>query len=99
MGEVNFPLNTRALLVVLVLLLSATLPMSSYLTSSEDVFTTSGRDDDFCEDAYTTESSCNADSRCQWDAETDPTEEDYPGECEDREEDDEDDDDDDDCLL
>jgi hypothetical protein len=49
MGAGKLTLNLRAFLLILVLLLSATLPVSSYLSSSEDVFSTSGRDDDFCE--------------------------------------------------
>jgi hypothetical protein len=76
MGAGKLTLNLRAFLLILVLLLSATLPMSSYLCSSEDVFSTSGRDDDFCEDPYTTETSCNTDSQCHWGAETDSSDSD-----------------------
>ena len=76
MGAGKLTLNLRTFLLILVLLLSATLPVSSYLSSSEDVFSTSGRDDDFCEDPCTTDTSCNADSQCQWGAETDPSDSD-----------------------
>ncbi len=76
MGAGKLTLNLRAFLLILVLLLAATLHVSSYLSSSEDVFSTSGRDDDFCEDPCTTETSCNADSQCQWGAETDPSDSD-----------------------
>ncbi|MBA45977.1 MAG: hypothetical protein CMB31_05265, partial [Euryarchaeota archaeon] len=41
-------------------------------------------DDDFCEETYEDEQSCNSDNRCEWDPEDDPDEDDYPGECDDR---------------
>ena len=51
------------------------------------------RDDDYCEQYDGNEAGCNADSQCEWDAEDDPTDDDYPGEC-DEADDDEDDEDD-----
>ena len=86
----------RSSLVFIILLFAAATPATSSFLSTEDILSFSSRDSDYCEDTYDTETACNADSQCEWDAESDPSDSDYPGECEDREEDDEDDDEDDD---
>ena len=78
------------------MLLIAVSNLGIMLDDSDDIesMLTSARDDDFCEDNYSTEAACNADSQCEWDAEDDPSDDDYPGECEEADEDDDDDDDD-----
>ena len=88
--------------MIMLLLAGSNIAISLQEADGVEALMTSARDDDdnddFCENTYTSESSCNADSRCEWDEEDDPSDDDYPGECEgnDDYEDDEDDDDDDD---
>ena len=75
--------NLAAIWILIILLFTA--PISVMEMSSLDVrdelFDTSGRDSDYCE-SYSSESSCNSDSLCEWDDD----------ECEDRDDDDDDDD-------
>ena len=84
-----------ALFIILVMSMVTPISLLENVDKS-NLLETQGRDDDFCEDTYTTESACNADSQCEWDAEDDPTDEDYPGECEEIDDEDDDDEDDDD---
>ena len=78
--------NLAAIWILIILLFTA--PISVMEMSSLDVrdelFDTSGRDSDYCEDTYSSESSCNSDSQCQWDSED--------NQCDDNDDEDEDED-------
>ena len=88
--------------VAILMLLVAASNLGIILDDSNDIesmLTSARDDDDYCEENYSSEAACNADSRCEWDAEDDPSDDDYPGECEEAEDEDEEEDDDDDDEL
>ena len=64
--------------LTLLMLLIATSNLGIVLDDSDNLESmfTSARDDDYCEETYTTESACNSDSQCEWDAEDDPDDDD-----------------------
>ena len=61
--------NLAAIWILIILLFTAPISVMemSSLDIRDELFDTSGRDDDddYCEDTYSSESSCNSDSLCE----------------------------------